>query len=77
MQAYENVTQPKFQSQIEIINLHATLNNELEKFHKCIREIRKHTHLDVEHLENEKAHIMQTIYFINEKIKSMTSTKKN
>lgn len=73
MQVYENLAQPKFKSQIEIIDLHAKLNNELERFHQCIDEIRKHTHL-----EKEKMLIIQTIHGINKKIQSIiTAHKRN
>lgn len=78
MQVYENLAQPKFKSQIEIIDLHAKLNNELERFHQCIDEIRKHTHLEKEHLEKEKMLIIQTIHGINKKIQSIiTAHKRN
>lgn len=73
----KNTSNANFTSNMEIINLHSELNNELERFHQTMNAIKKHTHLDREHLEQEKDKIMHGIQCINEKIQSLVPHRKN
>lgn len=74
MRRHDNII--KFKSNIEALNLHIALNNELEKFHQCINEIRNSTVEHASHLEREKLNIISSIRTINNRIKSLATMQK-
>lgn len=74
MKRHHNTT--KFRSNMEAINLHIALNNELERFHKCVNAIRNNVEEHVSHLETERLNIVSSIRTINNRIKSLATMQK-
>lgn len=76
MKDYVQKTHTKFQSNMDIIHLHAQLNDELEKFHKLLNDMKKMPIMEAIHLELERATIMNTIQRLNKRIQSLITTKR-
>jgi len=73
---FARITQTKFQSNMDVIHLHALLNDELEKFHKLLNKMKKLSLIDMLALEPERAANIQTINHINERIQSLIKAKR-
>lgn len=76
MTNFLKATQRKFQSKMELIHLHAQLNDELEKLHQLIIKIKEVSLAEYSHFEEERKAVMQSIKNINDNIQSKTKIRK-
>lgn len=76
MNQYEATARPRFQSKIELLNLHNELNNELAKFNRALKDISNYSHMDALQLILNRIQIMEKIREINKQIQEIATVRR-
>lgn len=66
----------KILSNLDMLHLHAELNQHLEKFHDHLKKMKQRSFVEHCHLEDEKQRIVEKIKEINTRIHHMTTLKR-
>lgn len=72
----QTATQRNIPSNMDLIQLHTRLNDELEKFHQVLLKTKEISITQPHHLKDEQQTIFQTIEGINKHIQSKAMAKK-
>lgn len=77
MISYDNYRTQKFQSNMELLSLHAQLNDELEKFNQYIHVSKEISisNLSNKELEQQQKQLMQSIRDINRRIQEKATIR--